>query len=537
MKKTKTIRSAALFMAFVTVFSMSACSRVKGGVGKLGNFDAVTATDANGEVVPLSPGNAPEEIEDVPAVEVVEGVDTLENDNLRYVMIYNPKIYDENRLRDVSSLKTGYLGNQVDVGAYRAEGSADKKFPLNNLPQNFFDPLPEDFKLEQQRTDATGTEYDKGDTATFNTYDADLKKRFPVEYTCAYEGQYCYIWVEGYASDSDVKEIADAFDTQIYKQVTEKFGPARFDSSAGKNGKVNLIFVPINDGVLGYFYRYDVFAKGEISKLEEKVYLPNYGHDIVYINEDYLNGTKSKNELYSTVAHEFQHLVMAVAAMNTYGANPVFCRTWINEAMSGYIQEELYPGSQAEVGSLVSLMTSGLVRNGQSLYNFTTTGGFLTQDIGVYGSVFVFSEYLADLAGEDVFSKFHKYWRESYSSTLCEAEALANSVPSSVKSKIANSVVYPDSVVFGSDSEEWMSKLTLDFYLSMFAKEGDLEVYDDIRNNTLIYNEINEAEIEGGGRIVVAVDGKFEIPTDADAGLIYIGLDENYKPVTEYVYK
>ena len=82
-----------------------------------------------------------------------------------------------------------------------------------------------------------------------------------------------------------------------------------------------------------------------------------------------------------------------------------------------------------------------------------------------------------------------------------------------------------------------MSKLTLDFYLSMFAKTGNLEAYKAIQNSALLYDEINGAEIEGGGRIIVAVDGKFEIPEDADSGLIYVGLDENYQPVTSFIYK
>ena len=55
---------------------------------------------------------------------------------------------------------------------------------------------------------------------------------------------------------------------------------------------------------------------------------------------------------------------------------------------------------------------------------------------------------------------------------------------------------------------------------------------------TLLYDEINPADIQGGGRVIAAtMDGTFEIPDDADYGLIYIGLDADFKPVTGICYK
>lgn len=48
--------------------------------------------------------------------------------------------------------------------------------------------------------------------------------------------------------------------------------------------------------------------------------------------------------------------------------------------------------------------------------------------------------------------------------------------------------------------------------------------------------KINPADIEGGGRVIVALkNGKFEIPQDADYGFVYVGLDDNFEVITDYI--
>jgi hypothetical protein len=236
--------------------------------------------------------------------------------------------------------------------------------------------------------------------------------------------------------------------------------------------------------------------------------------------------------MYGTMAHEFQHLICASNYFST--ANEAWCRTWLNEAMSGYIEEELYEGAKDEAGHYSSFNKSDLIRRGQSLYNFRT--GY--DDIGVYGSVYYFSQYLSEIAGDDVFSEIHEYWRESYSDTLCEAEAIMNAVPKSVKLEINSFIEYPDEVRFESSAEEWMSKLTLDFYLKMLSEDTDIDAFENIDRSSLIYDERDGTTIQGGGRIIVSVkDAEFEVPSDADNGLIYVGLDKDFEVITGYVYQ
>lgn len=171
------------------------------------------------------------------------------------------------------------------------------------------------------------------------------------------------------------------------------------------------------------------------------------------------------------------------------------------------------------------------------MYNFETSVTYSNFDIGVYGSVYLFSEYLANLADGDVFLNIHNYWRESGSRKLDEAEAIVNSVPEKTYKKIDKSIDYDDKFDFNSEEEEWLSKLTLNFYLSLLNfDKNDPKAYKNVKSQTLLYDEVNPAEIEGGGRVIVALkDGKFEIPEDADEGFVYIGLNEDFEVITDYI--
>lgn len=276
--------------------------------------------------------------------------------------------------------------------------------------------------------------------------------------------------------------------------------------------------------MLGFFTPLDIFATGEVSDYEVEYYMCNLDHAIININAKCLD---IFDTLCATLAHEFQHLINSTDMIYTYNLN--YTDSWLNEAMSGYIEEYLYPGIQKKDGRYIALHRSDRIRYGQSMYNFDCE----YTDIGVYGSVFCFSEYLASKGGSNVFKKNHNYWRESYSFTLCEAEALRASVKSSFANEIDSKFNF-DSLRFNSEDEEWMSKLILDFYLCCLkGSSSGVPALKEVSPEKLLYDHMDSAEIEGGGRIIFALNGKtFTVPDDADDGLVYIGLDKNFNPVS-----
>lgn len=462
--------------------------------------------------------------------EAQQNSDTLlTNDEISYVLIYNPDIFDETRNYN-ENRNTGDIGEYVEAVVSRAEGIEK---PLPEIIPFSTDSLNDDLNmshinLDGNRAGVLITPYRVGDTKNFY-YGAT--RRNLATFTCYYAGQYCNVWgFDGTLSQSQANSFGSEFDRNIYTSVTNKFGKSRF---ASNGGKVNLLFYSMpENGLGGYFWGRDLYATGEVSPAQISQYGVNLDHDIVNINTKYIGNEKYA---FGTIAHEFQHLICYTNAFET--RNGVTMRTWLNEAMSGYIEENLYPGTKDLAGHYDEFASSDRIRHGQSMYNFTTDTTNTNFDIGVYGSVYLFSEFLSNGAGDDVFSDIHSYWRTSYSLTLDEAEALANAVPSSFKTEVDNVVDYGNVIRFADADEEWMSKLTLKFYLSLLKPDNaSPEAFEKVRAQTLLYDEINPADIEGGGRVVAALrDGEFKFPTDADRGLVYVGLNKNFEIVTEIV--
>ncbi len=465
--------------------------------------------------------------------------ETAEPDNffktdkeISYVMIYNPNIFDQLAFSN-EDLTTGDLAAYVEAISQRADGLDDGTLP-EIVPVAAKDQfLPEGIAdLSGNRAEAMYAPYQVGDIRDFYTFDR-TDDRVQRTFECKYAGTYCNIWTsDNYVSDSDIAEYGREFDNNVYEATISTFAEPRFVD----NGlKVNLLFTELNGSTGGLAYAADCYSSSEVSPAQCDAHMVNTDHIIVNINSLMAAHQPSKQYIKSTMAHEFQHYI---CFSNTLLAGSEhIMRTWLNESMSGYIEEQLYSG--AKDGHLQEFATSDRIRHGQSMYNFATDTTAQKFDIGVYGSVYLFSEYLANKAGDDVFGNIHNYWRTAYGTVPNEAEAIIDSAPQSMYEQIDKSIDYADALSFRTEEEEWMSKLTLDFYLSLLAYDkNDPNAFKKVEAQTLLYDEINAANIEGGGRVIAALkNGEFEVPEDADNGLVYIGLNSEFEVVTDYIIK
>lgn len=455
-------------------------------------------------------------------------------DGVSYVMIYNPYIYnesDENGTPSPAVLNTGDFSSQIVMGMNRAgDLGSDIEVPVNiSQAEINKDVDTSGANREGVRAGAMDPEYSLYDTHEFFHSAPEMISTVKDTFECLYVGEYCYIWsLDGSISEADAAVMGQEFDTNIYLKDVEAFGTARFTDNGGK---VNLLFYPLKEGIGGFFTLADIFSSAEVNETLAEAYKFNTDHAIVHINSRYV--TENPGYAKSTMTHEFQHLICASDCFN-YSETPVM-KTWLNEAMSAYAEEMVYPGIKEEGYYNQFFYLSDNFRKGQSLYNFDTT---FDEYIGAYGVVYLFSQYLSEIAGDDVFSNVHSYWRNSYSATVTEAEALANSVPADVYADIDSKYTYSDAIAqgFATEDEEWISKLTLDFYIETLSVElANLHEYEDQVHALMLYGEINPLDIEGGGRIVVATqNGSYEIPADADPNLVYIGLDENFEPISMF---
>lgn len=444
-------------------------------------------------------------------------------EDISYVMIYNPKVYTNISAQELS---TGSLSSQINVDLNRGDGLAEEPevipYEILDIDPDLLDAI----NWDGDKADGLGKIYKVGDKEDFYCgSQQSINQRVSQEFTCVYSGTHANIWTYNSIDQNVLNKLGKAFDDTIYDACVDRFGEARFGET------VNFLIYPFsgNPNTVGFFANADLFSISECDAATAQMYGVNRNINVLNINSMFL---QDERLVISTLAHEFQHLL----CFTGYFTQGNECDVWFNEAMSGYIEEVLYTGIKEN--HFKNFHDSERIRTGQSLYNFEIDATAFKFDIGVYGSVFLFSEYLENLAGDDVFSKFHKNWRNTYS-PLSTAEGIYEAVPASVQNEINNFITYPSSIRFNSDAEEWLSKLTLSFYLSTFTMdENAAENYKNITLPYLLYDSIMSAQIEGGGRIVLELnDSSFTIPDDADDGLVYIGLNEDLEIVTDIVCK
>ena len=468
----------------------------------------------------------------LPQLTMVKGVNTLSNPNMKYVMIYNPSVVPPS-MESIPTRSTGSFGNQINPYMNRSEVLEEGGF-LEVTP-NELSPLITDEEPNKEGDRAgIAPVYSQGSTRSFYvTPQHDLNApRIIRDFSCRYVGEHCYVWVHnGTLSDSMAQKYGQEFDANIYEQEVALFGEPRF---ADMGGKVHLLYYPMQNEFAGCFCSYDLYATGEYSDAVVQQYGLNLDHAIVHMNSTYAADSRYELSMTTTLAHEFQHLINGSDMFYTYDWN--WSPSWINEAMSTYIETVLYPENKEENYNYTRLHNDYIIRHGQSLYNFNYKTPYNEYDFSVYDNVYLFANYLAALAGDDVFSNFHYYWRYSGSTTLSDIEAITNSVPDSVYAQVVNSV--DDSALPFDEENAFMSKLTLQFYLDQLDREAtDPEAFSTLNSSMLLYDEINPAYIENGGRIIVAVNsGTYTVPSDASTYLMYIGLDANFQPCTDLLY-
>lgn len=242
-------------------------------------------------------------------------------------------------------------------------------------------------------------------------------------------GTNCYIWVlndnftKGTASGDFITRekaiaLADKFDS-IYEPIREVFG-TESNEIISTNGfytisdtKVNIVVYDIEDdytegqgsGVAGYFWAKDYYTATEEPSNEDDVRpLSNEGK-YFYVDSGFLNDYPDM--IYSTLAHEFQHMInfgqktMKSMKTATKQSDIVSSSTWSNEMMSMVCEDMI----QKSLG--IELLDSPVYRLLTFATNYYRSG--LTdwlQDSNVdysYAGAYAFGAYLArNYGGKDL---------------------------------------------------------------------------------------------------------------------------------------
>jgi len=129
-------------------------------------------------------------------------------------------------------------------------------------------------------------------------------------------------------------------DNDIYDWVTNIYGEEwgqkahnKYSNLINETNEINILLTDIGEddnptgGVMGYFYAQDNFSASTYPKSNEMIMF--YVDSVMFANTD--NGDFWQKEIYSTLAHEFQHMI------HFYQKNIILKSqddTWINEMLS-----------------------------------------------------------------------------------------------------------------------------------------------------------------------------------------------------------
>ena len=217
--------------------------------------------------------------------------------------------------------------------------------------------------------------YQVGDRETFWILNSDTIEYTQTTATLVYITPHSYFWAEDGAvvPQADVKALMDTFENQIYPTDREFFGS---EANPGVDGDPHVYVLyasNVGSNVAGYFYSSDAFHPlvNEYSN----------AHETFIISTDL---DLAGEYVYSTLAHEFQHMIHYAADRNE--------ESWMNEGF-------------AEVGSFLNGYNPGVFDQEYAQspdLQLTDWLGSEGSNRTHYGQSFLFLTYFLDRFGEEI---------------------------------------------------------------------------------------------------------------------------------------
>lgn len=393
-----------------------------------------------------------------------------------------------------------------DLQQIRTPITYDESLPMDayKIDMNLqFNPKEEQASLYNLSKNERRIPMKVGSTKNFWVVDFNTYEDVSIKAELLYSGEKSEVWVhDKEITVNQAKHMGQEFDREIYPVVTKNFAK---ESDVDGNGKVSILVYDIQDdfdhtGVYtgGYFYSRDLYDTN-YSNRSEVFYIDTYPT----MGFDRSNYDVSK--AFSTLAHEFQHLVNYNQNVLIEDGEPM--ETWLDEAMS-MAAEHMY--SKEEVRPRMHYYErSASIANGHSLLYWDNSGDVVSN----YSLSYLFGQYLRIQLkpGDQVFKKI-------IDQKLPTKKALQAVLNESFKDK---------------KLEEFLT----DFRHALLLNEAEgLYGFKEENNYFTITPPIYEGplptQLRGGGSIIVPIDEPFKFvrPKNADKSmgfrLISLG-DEN----------
>ncbi|MBI2451082.1 MAG: IPT/TIG domain-containing protein [Parcubacteria group bacterium] len=235
-----------------------------------------------------------------------------------------------------------------------------------------------------------------GETAVFNieaTHDLQKRNQVSAEITLI-SGNAEFFVDQNYllslgsqrqSFENNLKALADEFDNNIYPKLTDFFGK-EWSPGIDNNPRISMLLIEMVPLTGGYFRTQDEFPKTQAPESNER--------ELIYLNT--LN--IEKNNAKSFLAHEFQHLISFNQLEKRLQKND---DVWANELRSEYVSTILNYDDPFATSILKQRLEDFKQNPADSLTEWKN-------ELSDYGSVSLFSYYLADQYGAAILSDLLK---------------------------------------------------------------------------------------------------------------------------------
>ncbi|NRD76750.1 hypothetical protein HPT25_04495 [Bacillus sp. BRMEA1] len=404
----------------------------------------------------------------------------------RYVVISNEST-DEISSQSTGSLELKSLKTGLKSGTYQVD---------YNKP---FDGTVSQNKVIRKSMLTTTTVYHVGDSKLFWVTDLNTNQNYQISARLAYSGTKAQVWVNNnQISDTDAAKLGAEFDTNIYPEVTNNFGAA---PDINHDGKINILCYDIQDDfaetggyVAGYFGAEDLYNTAQSNKSE-----------IFYIDTYPTMGTgttKDVTQAYSTLAHEFQHMVNFNQNVLVEKGDPM--DTWLDEGLA-MASEQIYSGHGQE-DRLAYYNESAAIRNGQSLLYWDDAGDTLAN----YSLSYLFIQYLKIQCGQG-----DRIFKEIIDDPNNNYKAVED---------VAKKYISPN-ITFGKLMTDFRIALLLKSPTGLYGFKGD-PFFDSINPQIFTGSTTN---LRGGGAVVESFNSAegFSVPVNKGANVTYTFLNKD----------
>jgi hypothetical protein len=335
-----------------------------------------------------------------------------------------------------------------------------------------------------------------GDTRQFTVYNFRTDSDQQITATLQAIGTRTYVWAE---STTDIttaraQQLASEFDGQIYSSVTTNFYTP---SDVNGDGKIAILCFDIQDDfettggyVGGYFWARDLYNQSG-SNLMEIFYIDTYP-TMHYPSTNPIDVT----EAYSTLAHEFQHMVNYNRNVLVEGGDDM--DTWLDEGLSMAAEHLIYGTLTSRINYYNS--ASG-IRNGHSVLYWDDAGDTLCN----YSLSYLFLQYVRVQMNQG-----NAIFKEILEDSVNDYRAVENAAK--------------DHIGAGMTFGDFMTNFRLALFLKNatgsygFKGESGFNTID-----TKMYTGTG-TNIRGGGAVFKAISGAFTDPGNAGASIQFAGI-------------